>query len=320
MRHNGTVANTPSESDRPEEPGAAPLDQPEVLVLTGMSGAGRSTAANALEDLGWFVVDNMPPSLLPRMVELARQGRAVAVSSDAPHPSLRIAAVADVRGGEFFGDLQSALQTVRGFGIVPRLVFLEADDETLVRRFEASRRPHPLQGDGRLVDGITAERELLGSLRESADLLVDTSQFNVHQLRTRIETALGHGGSRPVQITVMSFGFKYGLPVDADFVADCRFLPNPYWVPELRPLTGQDRSVSEYVLGQPGAALFLESFEASLRVALSGYQSENKRYATVALGCTGGQHRSVAMASALARGLASEEVSIRVVHRDLGRE
>ncbi len=320
MRHNGPVADTPSASDPPADPGAIPVDQPEVLVLTGMSGAGRSTAANALEDLGWFVVDNMPPSLLPRMVELARQGRAVAVTSDSPHPALRIAAVADVRGGEFFGDLQSALQAVREFGIMPRLVFLEADDDTLVRRFEASRRPHPLQGDGRLVDGITAERELLGSLRESADLLVDTSPLNVHQLRSRIETALGHGGSRPVQITVMSFGFKYGLPVDADFVADCRFLPNPYWVPELRPLTGQDSSVSDYVLSQPGAAQFLESFEATLRVAMQGYQSENKRYATVALGCTGGQHRSVAMASALARGIASEQVSIRVVHRDLGRE
>jgi UPF0042 nucleotide-binding protein len=320
VRHNVPVADTPSESRPPAEPGVDPIDQPEVLVLTGMSGAGRSTAANALEDLGWFVVDNMPPSLLPRMVELARQGRAAAVTSDAPHPALRIAAVADVRGGEFFGDLQSALQVVRGFGILPRLVFLEADDDTLVRRFEASRRPHPLQGDGRLVDGIAAERELLGSLRESADLLIDTSPLNVHQLRTRIETALGHGGSRPLQITVMSFGYKYGLPVDADFVADCRFLPNPYWVPDLRPLSGQDGDVSDYVLSQPGAIPFLEAFEATLRVALQGYQSENKRYATVALGCTGGRHRSVAMAAALARGIASDQVSIRVVHRDLGRE
>jgi UPF0042 nucleotide-binding protein len=297
-----------------------PLDQPEVLVLTGMSGAGRSTAANALEDLGWFVVDNMPPSLLPRMVELARQGRAAAVTSDAPRPALRIAAVADVRGGDFFADLHEALNAVEQVGIVPRLVFLEADDETLVRRFETSRRPHPLQGDGRLVDGITAERALLASLRESADLLIDTSPLNVHQLRTRIETALGHGGTRPVQITVMSFGFKYGLPVDADFVADCRFLPNPYWVPDLRPLTGEDDAVAAYVLDQPAAQPFLDSYQAALQVALEGYVTENKRYVTVALGCTGGKHRSVALAAALARRLASESASIRVVNRDLGRE
>lgn len=304
----------------PRTAGVTPLDQPEVLVLTGMSGAGRSTSANALEDLGWFVVDNMPPSLLPRMVELARQGRAVAVPSDAPRPALRIAAVADVRGGDFFGDLQDALAAVEDVGIVPRLVFLEANDETLVRRFEASRRPHPLQGDGRLVDGIIAERRLLASLRESADLLIDTSPLNVHQLRTRIETALGHGGARPVQITIMSFGFKYGLPVDADFVADCRFLPNPYWVPDLRPLTGEDPTVAAYVLDQPAAVPFLEAYEAALQVALGGYVVENKRYVTVALGCTGGKHRSVALAGALASRIASESVSIRVVHRDLGRE
>jgi RNase adapter protein RapZ len=290
-----------------------------VLVVTGMSGAGRSTAANALEDLGWFVVDNMPPSLLPRMVELARQSRSDA-ATDVTAPGLRIAAVADVRGGEFFGDIQAALQAVEGFGIEPRLVFLEADDDTLVRRFEASRRPHPLQGDGRLVDGIAAERKLLASLRESADLLIDTSPLNVHQLRIRIETALGHGGARPVQITVMSFGFKYGLPVDADFVADCRFLPNPYWVPELRPLTGEDDVVAEYVLGQPDAERFLDAYETALRVALEGYRTENKRYATVALGCTGGKHRSVALATELGRRISSESVSIRVVHRDLGRE
>ena len=234
---------------------------------------------------------------------------------------LRIAAVADVRGGEFFGDLQAALSTVKAFGIEPRLVFLEADDDTLVRRFESSRRPHPLQGEGRLVDGIAAERSLLASLRESADLLIDTSPLNVHQLRTRIETALGHGEARPVQITVMSFGFKYGLPVDADFVADCRFLPNPYWVPELRPLTGEDTvgcasTCSDSLMPSPSWT----RYEAALRIALEGYRTENKRYATVALGCTGGKHRSVALSAELGRRIASESVSIRVVHRDLGRE
>ncbi len=286
----------------------------EVLVVTGMSGAGRSTAANALEDLGWFVVDNMPPSLLPRMVELARQGR-----EDRP-ADLRIAAVVDVRGGEFFGDLREALAAVQRFGIRPRVLFLEADDDAIVRRFEASRRPHPLQGDGRLVDGIAAERTLLGDLRESADLLIDTSQLNVHQLRSRIETALGHGAARPVQVTVMSFGFKYGLPVDADFVVDCRFLPNPHWDPELRPLTGQDESVAQFVLSQPAAEPFLDSLAATLRVVLDGYRAENKRYATIALGCTGGKHRSVALSEELARRIAGDDISIKVAHRDLGRE
>jgi len=296
------------------EPEAA--GQPRVLVLTGMSGAGRSTAAHALEDLGWFVVDNMPPALLPRMVELAKQARPLGD----PSAGLRIAAVTDVRGGEFFGDLQEALGAVEASGIRPHVVFLEAEDDTIVRRFEANRRPHPLQGDARLVDGIAEERRLLSQLRETADLLIDTTQLNVHQLRTRIENAVGHGGSHTLQVTVISFGFKYGLPVDADFVVDCRFLPNPFWVPELRPLSGQDAPVSEYVLGQPGAEPFLESFERALEVALDGYRGENKRYATIALGCTGGKHRSVALAHALARRLESGDLAIRVVHRDLGRE
>jgi UPF0042 nucleotide-binding protein len=293
-----------------------PGGQPQVLVLTGMSGAGRSTAAHALEDLGWFVVDNMPPALLPRLVELARQARPLGD----PATGLRIAAVTDVRGGEFFGDLQEALGAVAASGINPRVVFLEADDDTIVRRFEANRRPHPLQGDGRLVDGIVQERRLLTELRESADLLVDTSPLNVHQLRARIETAVGSGASHDLQITIISFGFKYGLPVDADFVVDCRFLPNPYWVPELRPLTGQDVAVAEFVLEQPGTASFLESFQTALGVVLAGYRHENKRYATIALGCTGGKHRSVALAHVLARRLESDDVATRVVHRDLGRE
>ena len=303
-----------SVSSRLAEPAAA--GQPQVLVLTGMSGAGRSTAAHALEDLGWFVVDNMPPSLLPRMVELARQARPIGGPAD----GLRIAAVADVRGGEFFGDLREALEAVNGIGIHPHLVFLEADDETIVRRFESNRRPHPLQGDGRLVDGIIAERQLLTQLRESADLLIDTSPLNVHQLRARIENAVGSGTGRALQITIMSFGYKYGLPVDADFVADCRFLPNPYWVPELRPLTGRDADVSDFVLGQAATDPFMDAFQTALEVALEGYRTENKRYATIALGCTGGKHRSVALAESLAQRLKADDMSIRVVHRDLGRE
>jgi UPF0042 nucleotide-binding protein len=287
-----------------------------VLVLTGMSGAGRSTAANALEDLGWFVVDNMPPSLLPRMVELARQARPATSGVE----GLRIAAVADVRGGEFFGDLTAALAEVQLSGIHPRLVFLEADDDTLVRRFEASRRPHPLQAGERIIDGIAAERELLASLRDDADLLIDTSDLNVHQLRGRVEDALGQGTARPLNVTVLSFGFKYGVPVDADFVADCRFLPNPHWEPELRPLTGEDAGVASYVLGQPQAEPFLAAFEQAVQIAFTGYRTENKRYATIALGCTGGKHRSVAMAAEVAARLARDDVAVRLVHRDVGRE
>ena len=290
------------------EPGASAT---EVVLLTGMSGAGRSTAANALEDLGWFVVDNMPPTLLPQLVELAARGK---------DGAQRIAAVADVRSGEFFDALRQALDEVEANGIVPRVVFLEADDDALVRRFESSRRPHPLQEDGRLIDGIHRERTQLMELRERADLLVDTSDLNVHQLRRRVEDSFSDSGRNLVQVTVMSFGFKYGLPVDSDLVADCRFLPNPYWDPLLRPLTGQDPSVSEFVLNQPDAEPFLAAYVSALEVVLRGYHAENKRYATIAVGCTGGKHRSVAMAHEIANRIAGEGVKVRVVHRDLGRE
>lgn len=283
----------------------------DVVVVTGMSGAGRSTAANALEDLGWFVVDNMPPALLPTLVELAGRGG---------EPVPRIAAVVDARGGEYFEDLLGALDQVRQRGSEPRIVFLEADDEALVRRFESSRRPHPLQGDGRLVDGIASERELLAGLRGRADLLVDTSDLNVHQLRERIDQAFGGHDTRAVRLTLMSFGFKYGVPPDVDMLGDCRFLPNPHWVAELRPQSGQDAPVAEYVLRQDGAEDFLDHFAAALRIALTGYATEGKRYATVALGCTGGRHRSVAMTEALAARIAPAHAEVRVVHRDLGRE
>jgi UPF0042 nucleotide-binding protein len=284
---------------------------PDVVVVTGMSGAGRSTAANALEDLGWFVVDNMPPALLPTLVQLAGRG-----GDRAP----RLAAVIDARGGEYFTDLLGALDALTEQGSPPRIVFLEADDDALVRRFESSRRPHPLQGEGRLVDGIERERELLAELRSRADLLVDTSDLNVHQLRARIEQAFGGADDARVRLTVLSFGYKYGLPPDADMVGDCRFLPNPHWVPELRPETGLNPAVAAYVLGQPDSEPFLDHLAAALRIALSGYAHEGKRYATVALGCTGGKHRSVAMAEALAARLRDGDVEVRLVHRDLGRE
>jgi len=287
------------------------LPPPDVVLLTGMSGAGRSTAANALEDLGWFVVDNMPPELLPRMVELAGRG-----GSDVT----KIAAVADVRSGEFFAALQGALLSVRRNGIEPRIVFLEADEDAIVRRFEASRRPHPLQAEGRLVDGINQERELLRELRGSADLLIDTSELNVHQLRRRIEEVFATADTEDLQVTVMSFGFKYGLPVDADLVVDCRFLPNPYWDLKLRPLTGVDKEVADYVLGQPAAQPFLDAYLPALDIVLHGYLEENKRYVTLAVGCTGGKHRSVAMSEEIVRRISGDGVAARVVHRDLGRE
>jgi RNase adapter protein RapZ len=282
-----------------------------MTVITGLSGAGRSTAAKCLEDLGWFVVDNLPPSLLPTMAELG--GRAQAAVS-------RIAAVVDVRSRGFTSDLQTAIDDLKRRGLSPRVLFLEASDETLVRRFEGVRRPHPLQGDGRLVDGIARERELLADLRGAADLVLDTSRLNVHELRAQVSSALGLEEETSLQATVVSFGYKYGLPVDADAVVDCRFLPNPHWVPELRPHTGRDGPVRDYVLGQPGALEFLDGYTTLLRLVTTGYLREGKRFATLAVGCTGGKHRSVVMAEELGRRLAEEGIDVRVIHRDLGRE
>jgi len=295
----------------PGEEVRSQASRPEMVVLTGMSGAGRSTAANALEDQGWFVVDNLPPALLPSLLEVSDRGA---------HGPMRIAAVVDARGGEFFADLTAALIQLEAVGIHPRVLFLEADDDELVRRFEGSRRPHPLQGTGRVVDGIAAERVLLADLRDRADLLVDTSDLNVHQLRARIDQAFSGDSRADLRVTVMSFGFKYGLPPDVDLVVDCRFLPNPHWVPTLRPHTGQDQDVASYVLGQPAAGEFLDAYEPALLVVLNGYSHEGKRYALVAVGCTGGKHRSVAMAEEIARRLGHDGVDVRVEHRDLGRE
>ncbi len=285
---------------------------PEVLVVSGMSGAGRSTAAHVLEDLGWFVVDNLPPALLPTMAELA--GRSLGAVP-------RVAAVVDVRGRAFFADLTDAMATLRASGADVRTLYLEASDEVLVRRFEGVRRPHPLQGDGTITDGIARERELLRELRGDADLTIDTSGLNVHQLRGQIEGAFASAQGPPVvHATVLSFGFKYGLPVDADLVVDLRFLPNPHWIPELRPHTGLDPDVSQYVLGQPDAEEFLRRYEEVLRLVIPGYLREGKRFVVLAVGCTGGKHRSVAMAEEIGRRLADAGVDVRVSHRDMGRE
>jgi UPF0042 nucleotide-binding protein len=283
---------------------------PELAIITGMSGAGRSTAANVLEDLGWFVVDNLPPALLPTLAELGGRSRGDVA---------RIAAVVDVRSRAFFADLTAAVEQLCKDGTNPRIVFLEASDDALVRRHEAVRRPHPLQGDGLLTDGIAREREMLRDLRAEADIVLDTTNLNVHELGAKVLQAFEEV-SPGLHTTVISFGYKYGLPVDADLVVDCRFLPNPHWVPELRPLTGQDSAVRDYVLAQTGAAEFLDTYERLLTVIGDGYQREGKRYATIAVGCTGGKHRSVAMTEELARRLRGAGVDATVVHRDLGRE
>lgn len=258
----------------------------EVLVVTGMSGAGRSTVGNALEDLGWYVVDNLPPQMITPLVELAMKA-----AGTIP----KIAAITDVRGGRLFSDLQEIVESLRAISSV-RVLFLEATDDALVRRFEQVRRPHPLQGDGTLLDGIGAERARMLEMRESSDIIVDTSDLNIHQLATKVSELFAEAGAPGVQITIVSFGFKYGVPTDADLVADMRFLPNPFWVPELRGGTGLDPVVSEFVLAQEGARDFVDAYASALEPVLAGYQRENKRHATLAIGCTGGKHRSVAVA------------------------
>ena len=282
----------------------------EMLVVTGMSGAGRSTVGNALEDLGWYVVDNLPPQMLRPMVDLSEHsGNAIP----------KVAAVVDVRGGKLFADVQAALESLRDNASV-RVVFLDATDAALVRRFEQVRRPHPLQGDGTLLDGITEERTRMAELRSQSDLVIDTSDLNIHQLATVVAEQFSEDGDA-TRVTVVSFGFKYGLPSDADSVADARFLPNPFWVPELRNQSGLDQPVREYVLSADGALDFLDTYAAALAPVLDGYRRENKRHATIAVGCTGGKHRSVAIAEELGRRLRElPGVTVNVRHRDLGRE
>lgn len=284
----------------------------ELLIVTGMSGAGRSTVGNALEDLGWYVVDNLPPQMLGPVADLFTQAKT---------PLPRLAVVIDVRGGEFFAELSENLGAIRERDLNVRVLFLEATDPALVKRFESVRRPHPLQGNGTLLDGIGAERNQLLALRESADVIIDTSDLNIHQLSNKISDSFSIESAQRLQVTVMSFGFKYGLPSDADLVADARFLPNPFWQEALRPFTGEDAAVSDYVLEQEGAEAFIASYVSALKPVLAGYLRENKRYATIAVGCTGGKHRSVAVSRRIAAELKKlPDVAVSIKHRDLGKE
>jgi len=285
----------------------------EVLILTGMSGAGRSTVAHALEDLGWYVVDNLPPALLS---DLIKQGVQSEISS--------LAVVVDVRGGKFFDELASSLAELKKSGANARVAFLDASDQALVQRFESTRRPHPLQGTGRIVDGIAAERVKLQELLSQADVVIDTSNLNVHQLEKRTTEIFAQGLTQSVRVNVLSFGYKYGIPVDADLVLDCRFIPNPHWIPELRPLTGLDDKVKDNVLANSGVAQFVQSYVSVINQMLPGYLREGKKYLTVAIGCTGGRHRSVSVAREIAAQLDGERdgftVSAHASHRDVGRE
>jgi len=284
----------------------------DVVLVTGLSGAGRGTAAKVLEDLGWYVADNIPPELIARMVDLG-----LAAGSRIT----QLAVVMDVRSRGFTGDLDWVRKDLATRNIHPRVLFMEASDDILVRRYENNRRSHPLQGNQTLAEGIAAERAMLAPVRASADLIIDTSTLSVRSLRESIERAFGGEAVAQTSVTVESFGFKYGLPMDADMVMDVRFLPNPHWVDELRPQTGQHPAVRDYVLSQPGAMEFLQTYHQLLSLVVDGYSREGKRYMTVAIGCTGGKHRSVAIAEALAALLdKNQQLSVRVLHRDLGRE
>ena len=286
----------------------------EVLVITGMSGAGKSTVSHALEDLGWYVVDNLPPAMIANLCEMASQN------------TNSIAVVIDVRGGEFFDDLTKSLSDLAERNINRRILFVDASDEALVRRFESTRRPHPLQGPDRILDGITKERIQLQEVRSAADYVIDSSALNIHQLEAKIDQIFSTASDLDLRVNILSFGYKYGIPVDADLVMDCRFIANPHWIPELRPLTGLDKPVSENVLSSKNVQDFLEKYQSLFETMAVGFTQEGRKYLTLAIGCTGGKHRSVAISEELARRFAQSEpvngkrISAQAVHRDLGRE
>ena len=286
----------------------------KVVVITGMSGAGRSTVAHALEDLGWYVVDNLPPVLLANLCQMAA------------NTTSKIAVVIDVRWREFFGNLSSALNEIAELGVERQVLFVDASDEVLVRRFESTRRPHPLQGNDRIVDGISKERERLREIRTLADILIDSSTFNIHQLEQKIGELFATSSTSNLRVNILSFGYKYGIPIDADLVMDCRFIANPHWDPNLRPLSGLDAAVSERVLGTDNVQDFLEKYQSLFETMAAGFFQEGRKYLTLAIGCTGGKHRSVAIAQELARRFSArgvigmQKIEATAIHRDLGRE
>ncbi len=286
----------------------------EILIITGMSGAGRSTVAHSLEDLGWYVVDNMPPALLGNLIEL--------VTSSVK----KVAVVIDIRGGAFFGDLTKSLSDLGERGITRKILFVDAADDALVRRFESTRRPHPLQGSDRILDGIAKERDRLREVRDAADLIIDSSALNIHQLEKKIADYFHEDSDTDLRVNILSFGYKYGIPVDADLVVDCRFISNPHWVPELRPLSGLDKPVSDAVLNNDNVQEFLDRYQALFETMAIGFIAEGRKYLTLAIGCTGGKHRSVAVSVELGKRLIGCEnlikykIEAQALHRDLGRE
>lgn len=279
-----------------------------------MSGAGKSTVSHALEDLGWYVVDNLPPSMIATLCEMAVKT-----------PSA-IAVVIDVRGGQFFDDLTKSLSDLGELNIARRILFVDASDEALVRRFEATRRPHPLQGADRILDGITKERSRLQDVRSAADFVIDSSSLNIHQLEAKIGEIFSKESDSDLRVNILSFGYKYGIPVDADLVMDCRFIANPHWIPELRPLTGLDKAVSDNVLASSNVQEFLTKYQSLFETMAVGFMQEGRKYLTLAVGCTGGKHRSVAISEELAKRFTdsnseiAQKISAQAVHRDLGRE
>ena len=286
-------------------------EQARFTIITGLSGAGRSQVAKYLEDLGYFVIDNLPPALIERMASLvSRPGNKVK----------EVALVVDVRGGEFFNELEKALQDLQDRSVEYRIVFLEASDWVLVRRFETTRRPHPLSPSGSVAEGIAMERLVMNQLRGQADIILDTTDLNVHELKEKVRTLFGHGGDVPLAVTVTSFGHRFGLPIDADIVLDVRFLPNPHWVDELRPLNGTNRKVRGYVLNADGTAELLRHVRELLGFLLPRFVKEGRHYVGIAVGCTGGKHRSVVIAEEIARFVAERGFTTGVVHRDMERE
>ena len=286
----------------------------EILIITGMSGAGRSTVAHSLEDLGWYVVDNMPPALLGNLIELVTAS------------VKKVAVVVDIRGRAFFDDLTKSLSDLAEQGIARKILFIDAADDALVRRFESTRRPHPLQGSDRILDGIAKERERLREVRDAADLIIDSSALNIHQLEKKIADYFHEESDTDLRVNILSFGYKYGIPVDADLVVDCRFISNPHWVPELRPLSGLDKPVSDAVLKNDNVQEFLDRYQSLFETMAIGFIAEGRKYLTLAIGCTGGKHRSVAVTVELGKRLTNcaklvnYKIETQALHRDLGRE